>query len=154
LTYATCVPLVVLPILLCYQGCNRGDYECTREHFPYVSTTLGVFPNDKIYVFLMQLFTAVQFCTYRAYYSKLSTLTSPLVNSFLFLCGMICCVAGPVLALFDHTTKNNPPTDRDRIGMDIHINATGIFVVCQVLYLFIFVQILNGNQEKFKNFST
>ena len=59
LTVATCIPLIVLPVVLAKQGCERGDYACTLTDFPYVSKTLGVFPNDKTYIFMMQFFTAV-----------------------------------------------------------------------------------------------
>ena len=59
LTYCTSIPLIVIPIILCKQGCERGDYECTIKDFPYVSKTLGVFPNDKTYIFMMNFFTAV-----------------------------------------------------------------------------------------------
>jgi hypothetical protein len=60
--------LIIFPILLAIEGCNRGDYECNLIKFPWVSTTLGVYPNDKYYVFMMIFFACVQFNNFRAYY--------------------------------------------------------------------------------------
>ena len=66
-----------------------------------MSHTLGVFPNNKTYVFMMNFYTAVQFVKFRAYYGKLQDLTGPLVNNIMFLLAMVTCVSGPLLALFD-----------------------------------------------------
>ena len=68
LTYCTSIPLVIIPIILLKWGCDAKDYQCTFTDFPYVSYVLGIFPNDKTYMFLMQFWTAVQFCVHRAYY--------------------------------------------------------------------------------------
>jgi hypothetical protein len=53
----TSVALIVFPIILVIAGCNAGDYQCTFESFPYVSATMGVFPNNKTYIFFMNLFS-------------------------------------------------------------------------------------------------
>jgi hypothetical protein len=96
--------------------CDENAYneECSLINFPMVSGTLGIFPNDKIYIFLMQFFTAVQFMSFRAYHKKLSTLTSPLINSFLLIVGLTTCISGPILALFDkYHHGNDPPTEHE-----------------------------------------
>lgn len=72
--------LVIVPLVLLKQGCDRGDYECTLVKFPWVSTTMGYYPNDKIYVFLMTLFSGVSFSNYRAYYKRLANVVSPRLN--------------------------------------------------------------------------
>lgn len=98
--------LIVVPAVLCYIGCQRGDYECTFLKFPWVSDTMGIFPNDKIYIFLMNFFTAVQFFVFRGYYFKLQPFVASCTNNLLLTFAYITLVAGPVLALFDHSVDD------------------------------------------------
>jgi len=137
---ATCATMFFSSILLCIQGCGRGDYECSLKQFPYVSTTLGVYPNDKIYVFIMNIFSALNFASYRAYYKKLNGLCSPLLNCFLLISGYVTLISGPVLALFDSVQDSHEE-------MDIHCKATAIFVIAQVCYLFPLTTVLAANQD-------
>lgn len=99
----------MVPCILLVIGCDRGDFVCTFEHFPWVSDIMGLFPNDKIYVFMMNLFTAVQFFTYRAYYYKIQDLTTPFANNFMLTGGYLTLIFGPLLALFDHFGKEPDP---------------------------------------------
>lgn len=85
-----------------------------------VSNTMGLYPNDKIYVFVMNLFTAVQFATFRAYYKKMSTIISPQMNNLLFFIGMVTCIAGPVLALFDYTPVDPKEPEDDSIPREFN----------------------------------
>ena len=109
MTFLTSGSLFVIPIILVIVACDRGDYECTFYQFPWVSDTMGLFPNDKIYVFLMNFFTAVQFFTFRAYYNKIKPLTTEFMNNFMLLGGYISLICGPILALFDHYPKRTDP---------------------------------------------
>ena len=50
--------------------------------------------------------------------------------------------------------KERKGGDGDSEGEEIHVFFTRVFVVAQVLYLFIWVSIFNGNMDKFKGFET
>ena len=63
---------------------------------------MGFYPNDKIYVFMMNFFTAVQFFSYRAYYKRIRLLTAPMLSDFMLIGGYLTLIFGPLLALFDH----------------------------------------------------
>ena len=50
---------------------------------------------------------------------------------------MVTCVSGPILALFDyHRWPYMPEGPHDDVNHDIHCNATAVFVVAQIAYLF------------------
>ena len=149
LTTITCVAMIVSTLLLLCVGCNRGDYECTFESMPMVSHTMGIFPNDKIYVFLMNFFTAVNFVSYRHYYQKLAPIVTPQMNNVLLAAGYSTLITGPVLALFDHHCDDDHPCPKDDWGQQMHVNATAAFVVGQVIYLFGMSYIFNSNSQKF-----
>ena len=53
LTYITSISLIVIPILYLKMGCDSGQFPCTFTNFPYVSYVMGIFPNEKTYMFLM-----------------------------------------------------------------------------------------------------
>src|SRR5438105_777503 len=100
-----------------------------------VSHTMGLYPNDKLYVFIMNLFTAVQFANYRAFYKKFNGIISPKKNTAIFIAGLITLITGPALALCDY----HPWDEKEvvpKIVTDIHVNSTFVFVVCQLFYLF------------------
>ena len=82
---------------------------------------MGVYPNDKIYVFIMNIFSALQFASYRAYYKKLNGFVSPMTNNFLLFSGYVTLISGPVLALYDSVQD----TEEENY---IHCTATTIFV--------------------------
>lgn len=44
----------------------------------------------------------------------------------------------------------DPESDEERQWMSIHVTCTKIFVIGQVIYLFIWVSILNNNPDRFK----
>ena len=54
---------------------------------------------------------------------------------------------------FDHTPEGTP-TPEEEIAAKIHMTGTTVFVISQVIYLFFWVSIFNGNKDKFKGFET
>ena len=113
--FVTSAALIVIPLILLKQQCENGWHPCTFEDFPCVSNTLGIFPNDKTYIFMMNFWTFVQFCSQRAYFGKLATLSPAIpekVNKVLYIIGMIANVAGPILVYFDHTVKHPTPEEK------------------------------------------
>ena len=73
------------------------------------------------------------------------------MNNFLLICGYATLIAGPLLALFDHTVKHRTPDEK--IGEQVHQYFTNIFVAGQVLYLFIMISIFDNHTEEFPNTS-
>ena len=96
---------------------------------------MGFYSNDKIYVFLMNAFTTVQFASYRAYYKRLRTVISPLHNNILFFAGLSTLITGPVLALCDYHPWD-PKEQVDPLVTSLHVNGTALFVIAQVVYLY------------------
>ena len=51
--------LIIVPVVLLKQQCDNGWHKCEFLDFPSVSNTMGIFPNDKTYIFMMNLWTFV-----------------------------------------------------------------------------------------------
>lgn len=62
------------------------------------------------------------------------------MNSALMYIGFGSCISGPLIAYFDRYS-------------DVHTHSivVVIFIVCEVLYVFMFIQLLNDNRTKFPN---
>jgi hypothetical protein len=56
-------------------------------------------------------------------------------------------IGGPVCAIFDDRVNDDD-------GRALHMLGAKVFAICHILYVFILVQILNGNSDKFKNFTS
>ena len=144
--------MITVPCILCYVGCQRGDYTCTYEKFPWVSDTMGLFPNDKIYIFIMNFFTAVQFFTFRGYYQKLSTYLSPCVNNTILSFAYVTLVAGPILALFDHYGNDDKDDPNREWRHSFHMTGAKLFTLGHIIYTFTLIHVFSSNKDKFAPF--
>ena len=135
--------MIILPIYLTYDLCSRGATTCTRVDFPWISYTMGVYPNDKIYTFIFTAWACVMFSVTRAAFNRFLDKISPWANYTLLLFGMVTCFTGPFIACFDEVVDPSYPDYQVR--KDLHKGFTQVFTVFRVLYLFgmtqVFVQV-------------
>jgi len=109
---------------------------CSVDNFMDISHLMGNPPLNKLYAIMLTVYSATKQAEARAYYNRLSTFVSPLVNNFLFFAAVVAMIAGPGIGYYD-----------TYFNIDMHMHFTTTFVVAEVIYLYTLVYLMDKNHE-------
>jgi len=123
-------------VVACTQDLRFG--ECTLDNFPDISHLLGAAPLNKLYAIMLTVYSATKQAEARAYYDRLSTFVSPLVNNFLFFVAVVAMISGPCIGYWDVY-----------YDIDTHCFVTSVFTYSEVIYLYSLCYIMSKNREQF-----
>ena len=110
--------------------------ECSMDNFMDISHLMGNPPSNKLYAIMLTVYSATKFYEASAYYNRLSTFVSPLVNNFLFFAACVAMIAAPGIGYYDCY-----------FNMHMHMTFTTTFVIGEILYLYPLCYILHHNRE-------
>ena len=76
-------------------------------------------------------------------------LISPLFNKILLFFAYLTLIAGPTLALFDHSDYDKKDPDAV-FRHSLHMLGAKVFTLGHIVYTFSVIQVLSNNKEKFE----
>lgn len=127
-------------LIMGYQACTDGTFECNMQTFPMISDV--IISNEmynRIFILLTTiLMFGVQQVNIRAFYKKLYGIIPAGKNDFLFDLGLASCVALPFVGIFDEIE-----------WMPMHFLSAGIFFGCFGIYCVLLARYLYNNKERF-----
>jgi len=109
---------------------------CSVDNFMDISHLLGNPPLNKLYSIMLTVYSATKQAEARAYYNRLSTFVSPLVNNFMFFAACVAMIAGPGIGYYDCY-----------FNYHMHMVFTNTFVIAEVCYLVPLAYIMSTNRE-------
>jgi len=133
--------MVMMVTLISYFGwvaCTTDSRfgECSLDKFFSISELMGMPPLNKLYAIMMTVYSATKQAEARAYYNRLSTFVSPLLNNFLFFAACVAMIAGPAIGYYDCYFNGH-----------MHMVCTNTFVIAEVCYLVPLAYIMSTNRE-------
>ena len=99
---------------------------------------MGVAPRNKLYAIMLTIYSCTKQAEARAYHDRLSTFVSPLVNSFVLIAATASFIFGPGIGYWDCY-----------FDMDMHMFATKIFTIGEIIYVFCVVYLVASNRTQF-----
>ncbi len=110
---ATMIMMATLIIIFSYKACVDGVFQCDAAHWPDISHTMGITPNNKLYSMMFVIYSFSKQAEARAYYQRLQGIAPPLLNAFLLIPAAIAFIFGPCIGYWDCY-----------YNMDIHMQVT------------------------------
>jgi len=130
----------MMATLIAYFGwvaCTEEKFgACSVDNFMDISHLMGNPPLNKLYAIMLTVYSATKQAEARAYYNRLSTFVSPLVNNFLFFAACVAMIAGPGIGYYD-----------TYFNLDMHMTFTTTFTVAECIYVYTLCYLMNKHHE-------
>jgi hypothetical protein len=140
--------MIGVPIYILYVNCNTAYYTCSFTSFPDLKTAIGIFPFDKLMVFVFTFYACVMFTFYRAIYNKLRIISIPdFMNIPIFICGFLATISGPLSATFNDAV-NMTYQDKDQ-RIVLYNFFILLFLFSRIGFIFTLVEVFNRNPDQF-----
>jgi len=118
--------MVMMATLIAYFGwvactSDKRFGECSLDNFFDISHLMGNPPLNKLYAIMLTVYSATKQAEHRAYFNRLSTFVSPILNYFIFFAACVAMIAGPGIGYYD-----------TYFNIDMHMFFTTTFVIAEV----------------------
>jgi hypothetical protein len=98
---ATMIMMSTLILIFSYRACVQGIFECDLAHWPDISHTMGIQPNNKLYAMMFTIYSFSKQAETRAWYQRLQGVAIPFVNNLMFIPAIMSFIFGPCIGFWD-----------------------------------------------------